>query len=69
MPNQYAGLLTGKQILELNDDGYHYTRLIHGEPHEKVIYGFVDLTVQAQSELIDRGFNLKHLPDNVVANL
>lgn len=37
LPNTYAQKLTGKKILSLNSDGVHYTRLIGGEPHEKMI--------------------------------
>lgn len=40
VPNRYAAMLTGKDILSYNPDGYHYTRLIAGEPHEKMIVGF-----------------------------
>jgi len=40
IPNKYAEALVKKPILKLNDDGYHYTRLIGGEPHEKLIVGF-----------------------------
>jgi hypothetical protein len=42
IPNYLAKSLTGKDILELNPDGYHYTRLIGGEPHEKIIFGTVN---------------------------
>lgn len=38
--NKYAAELTGKEIVSYDPDGYHYTRLILGEPHEKVIYGY-----------------------------
>lgn len=43
LPNQYAEILTGKEILSLNDDGYHYTRLIAGKPFEKVMMGPKDI--------------------------
>jgi hypothetical protein len=43
IPNTLAAMLTGKEILELNPDGYHYTRLIAGEPHEKIMFGTVNL--------------------------
>ena len=42
IPNKYAAKITGKQIISLNDDGFHYTRMIAGEPHEKIIIGNVD---------------------------
>lgn len=63
--NEYAEFLTGKKVLELNDDGYHYTRLIQGEPYEKIIVGFVNLSDDAKTELEARGFDLKKLPDNI----
>lgn len=37
VPNKYAEKILGKKIMKLNPDGYHYTRLIGGHPHEKVI--------------------------------
>lgn len=40
IPNKYAAELTGKEIIDLDPDGYHYTRLIQGTPHEKLIVGF-----------------------------
>jgi len=40
-PNILAADLLKKKILELNPDGYHYTRMIQGEPHEKIIYGTI----------------------------
>ena len=39
IPNDQAAELTGKKILELNPDGYHYTRIIAGSPHEKMMIG------------------------------
>lgn len=65
--NKYAEFLTGKKVLELNSDGYHYTRLIQGEPHEKLIIGFINLSPEGKDELIQRGFNLKELPPNISA--
>lgn len=62
--NKYAEFLTGKKILELNQDGYHYTRLIQGEPHEKLIVGFINLSPEGKEELIQRGFDLKEFPPN-----
>lgn len=40
IPNIYAKKLLKKDIISLNPDGYHYTRLINGDPHEKIIFGF-----------------------------
>lgn len=65
IPNEYAEFLTGKKIVDLSPDGYHYTRLIHGEPHEKVIYGFVKLSDEGLQDLQDKGFDLKELPPNI----
>ncbi len=65
VPNEYAELLTGKNILELNPDGYHYTRLIQGEPHEKIIYGFIKLSDAGREKVIDMGIDLHSLPDNI----
>lgn len=67
--NKFAEILTGKRVLELDDDGYHYTRLIQGEPHTKIIYGFVDLSPEAFRELTDRGIDLSELPPNIAASI
>jgi hypothetical protein len=63
--NQYAEFLTGKKILDFNNDGYHYTRLIHGEPHEKIIYGFIKLSDAGKQELASSGININELPKNI----
>lgn len=63
--NTLAGALTGKNILSLDDDGIHYTRLIAGEPHKKVIYGVVDLDQKTLDQLTNAGVDIKNLPDNV----
>lgn len=68
IPNTFAGVLTGKDITELNPDGFHYTRRISGEPYEKVIYGFVALTSNDQTRLIAAGIDLHGLPDNIKLN-
>jgi hypothetical protein len=67
--NKYAEFLTGKKILDLNPDGYHYTRLIQGEPHEKIIVGFVHLSPQGKEKLVSLGFDLKNLPDNISSKI
>lgn len=41
IPNKYAEEILGKDVLSLNPDGIHYTRLIGGIPYEKVIVGKV----------------------------
>ena len=65
IPNKFAQLLTDKEILELNPDGYHYTRLIGGEPHEKIIYGVVNMDKGLADKLQAAGIDLKELPDNL----
>jgi hypothetical protein len=51
LPNTLAAMLTGKEILELNPDGYHYTRLIAGKPYEKIIFGTVNLPSGVMSKI------------------
>lgn len=51
IPNTLAAMLTGKEILEINPDGYHYTRLIAGEPHEKIMFGTVNLPADVVSRI------------------
>lgn len=63
--NQYAEFLTGKKIIDKSEDGYHYTRLIHGEPHEKIIYGFVNLSDEGREELMTKGIDVNELPANI----
>lgn len=62
IPNKYAGYLTGKEILDLNSDGYHYTRLIQGKPHEKIIYGFATMTSKQEKALKNSGLEINDLP-------
>lgn len=42
IPNKYAEQILKKPILNLNQDGFHYTREIGGEPVEKMIVGKVN---------------------------
>lgn len=65
VPNKFAEFLTGKRILELNSDGYHYTRLIQGEPHEKLIVGFINLSPAGAEQLKGMGLDPKEFPDNM----
>lgn len=65
--NKFANLLTGKEILARNPDGIHYTRDIHGEPHEKVIYGYAKLSPAGQDALVKMGIGINDLPSNVAA--
>lgn len=62
IPNKFAAYLTGKEILKLNPDGYHYTRLIMGEPHEKIIYGFIGLTDEQKNMLEINNLDINELP-------
>jgi hypothetical protein len=41
IPNDKAAEILNKQIMSLNPDGYHYTRLLSGHPHEKLLVGFI----------------------------
>ena len=67
IPAKFAELLTGKKILKISDDGIHYERFIHGELHEKAIYGFARLTPDTVKELEDMGIELHELPANLSA--
>jgi hypothetical protein len=62
--NTLAQALTGKMILSLNPDGIHYTRLIAGEPHEKAIYGFVNVDADLIDKLHKLGIKLHHTDIN-----
>jgi hypothetical protein len=62
VPNKFAEFLTGKKILELNPDGVHYTRLIQGEPHEKMIVGFANLSPEGLAALSKMGLDPKEFP-------
>ena len=42
IPNKYVADILNKPIVSLNPDGYHYTRMIAGEPHEKILAGNVE---------------------------
>lgn len=64
IPAKFAALLTKKDIVEYNADGYHYTRLIQGEPHEKIIYGTIKLSPELAQQLTSQGIHLHNLPTN-----
>lgn len=51
IPNTLAAMLTKKEILSLNPDGFHYTRLISGKPREKIMFGTVNLPTDAISKI------------------
>jgi hypothetical protein len=64
VPNKFAPFLTRKEIVEYNADGYHYTRLIEGHPHEKVIYGSFKLSPEDAHNLFKSGVELHEVPDH-----
>lgn len=64
LPAKFASTLTGKDIIEFNPDGYHYTRMIQDEPHEKVIYGSIELTPDTIQKLSQAGIALHDLPEH-----
>lgn len=63
--NKFASILINKEILSYNDDGFHYTRLIAGHPHEKIIYGFVELNKEVLGNLLDSGIAISDIPSNI----
>ncbi len=65
IPAKFASVLTGKQIVEINPDGVHYTRLIQGHPHEKIIFGVAKLDDALLQKLADAGIELHDLPPNI----
>lgn len=68
LPAKFAKILTGKEILEYNADGYHYSRMINGHLHEKIIYGFINMTAETVIKLTQAGIQLHDLPDNFKKN-
>lgn len=62
IPAKFAAMLTGKEIIEYNDDGVHYTRMISGHPHEKIIYGSIQLTPDTILKLTQAGVDFHDLP-------
>jgi len=59
---KFAHVLTHKEILEYNEDGFHYTREIGGDLHEKIIYGSVTFTEDDVVRLTAAGVSLHELP-------
>ena len=41
--SKHAEKLTGKQILDYDENGYHYTRFISGQPIRKIIMGYPEV--------------------------
>lgn len=65
IPNKFASFLTGKEVLSFNNDGYRYTRLIAGNPMEKIIYGFVNLTDADVEALEAAGLSIHDISSNI----
>jgi len=65
VPAKYASALTNKEILDIEPDGYHYTRLLMGHPHVKIIYGFVNIDQHLLQKFKERGIPVHDLPDNM----
>jgi hypothetical protein len=42
IPNKFVEEILNKPIISLDPDGYHYTRMIAGEPHTKMMVGHID---------------------------
>ncbi|MDD4914835.1 MAG: hypothetical protein PHW13_07335 [Methylococcales bacterium] len=51
IPNRYASQLTGKSILSLKDDGFHYVREICGIRKQKLIVGTPRISLQQNSRI------------------
>lgn len=65
LPSKFAPMLTKKEIISYNPDGVHYTRMIGGEPHEKIIYGSIYITQQDADRMTSAGITLHDLPENI----
>lgn len=64
IPAKFAPLLTRKHILSYNEDGVHYSRMIAGDVHEKIIYGSVTLSADDLALLQQHGIQMHELPNN-----
>lgn len=62
LPSKFAPILTKKEIIEYNSDGYHYSRMIAGGIHEKIIYGSIQVTPDLAQQLQAAGIHLHELP-------
>jgi hypothetical protein len=65
IPSKFAKILTGKHIMSYDPDGYHYTRLIAGEPREKIMYGVVNLSSELKQQLENSGIQVNQLPNDI----
>lgn len=68
IPSRFASLLTGKNILSRDEDGYHYTRLIGGVPHTKILYGTPILSLNDLNAFEKYGIKMEDLPNNIKIN-
>jgi hypothetical protein len=62
IPAKFAAILCKKPIIEYNPDGFHYSRMIAGGLHEKIIYGSVQVTPELAQQLQAMGIQLHELP-------
>jgi hypothetical protein len=62
LPHKFAAILCKKPIIEYNPDGFHYSRMIAGDLHEKIIYGSVKVTPELAHQLAAMGIHLHELP-------
>jgi hypothetical protein len=62
IPAYFAPYLVKKHILSVEDDGYHYTRLIDGHPHVKIIMGNATITPAEKTELEKNGVDFTNWP-------
>lgn len=62
LPSKFAAILCKKPIIEYNEDGYHYSRMIAGDLHEKIIYGSIKVTPELAQQLQSIGVQLHQLP-------
>lgn len=63
--SKFAEFLTGHKILSYDADGYHYTRLIKGNPKTKIIYGVAKVSQTEIETLKLYGIDLKEIPNNI----
>jgi hypothetical protein len=61
IPAKFAEFLTKHSLISISSDGFHYIRLIKGEPHEKIIYGTASLTDSEKKQAQKLGIEFKSL--------
>src|ERR1039457_4292738 len=65
IPNKFAPFLSKHPIINYDEDGYHHTRLVHGVPRTKIMYGTAILSKEDQEALKAQGIDLTDLPPNI----